>query len=224
MRHSSPLPLTLATACTILLSGCTQSLMNQSAIGLLGQVIQAGIAVGTSSSTTTTTASSGGADRAAPPAAATAAIGTAERFLGVPYKWGGNTPSEGFDCSGFTKYVYAKNGVALPRVSREQANAGQGVALRESSMRAGDLMLFAEPGEAISHVAIYAGDGWFIHASSAGRGVVYTQLDEQRNPWYSQNLVVVRRVTSNGRSLVQSLSLISRPGLKELADRAPAPR
>ena len=127
-----------------------------------------------------------------PTAAASRVLNTADRYIGVPYVWGGNTP-KGFDCSGFTKYVFAKNGVSLPRTSREQARVGNGVPLDFGAMRPGDLLLFAESGEAISHVAIYVGSGRIIHASSAMGGVNYLDLDGSRGAWYVENLVAVRR-------------------------------
>jgi cell wall-associated NlpC family hydrolase len=111
----------------------------------------------------------------------------------VPYVWGGNTPSQGFDCSGFTKYIFAKYSVALPRTSREQSRVGAPVSATFSSLRAGDLMFFAEPDEAISHVAIYAGDGVIIHASSSVGGVGYTNLNEGGD-WFVANFVAARRV------------------------------
>ena len=128
----------------------------------------------------------------APTAAASRVLNTADKYVGVPYVWGGNTPN-GFDCSGFTKYVFARNGVTLPRTSREQSRVGDGVPLDFGAMRAGDLLLFAEPGEAISHVAIYVGSGRIIHASSAMGGVNYLDLDGSYGGWYVQNLVAVRR-------------------------------
>src|SRR5690349_19093625 len=94
---------------------------------------------------------------------------TAERYLGVPYRWGGTSPKTGFDCSGFTQYVFAKHGTRLPRTSREQAASGQRVRPVWSSLRPGDLVMFAEPGRRISHVAIYAGRRRIIHASGSGR-------------------------------------------------------
>ena len=128
-----------------------------------------------------------------PTAAASRVLNTADRYIGVPYVWGGNTPN-GFDCSGFTKYVFAKNGVSLPRTSREQARVGGAVPLDYGAMLPGDILLFAEPGEAVSHVAIYVGSGRIIHASSAAGEVSYLDLDGSRGAWYVQNLVAVRRL------------------------------
>jgi cell wall-associated NlpC family hydrolase len=130
----------------------------------------------------------------APTATAARVLQAADRYLGVPYVWGGNTPESGFDCSGFTKYVFAKQGIQLPRTSREQARVGQGVALDFAAFAPGDLLLFAEPGEAISHVAIYVGDGRIIHASSAVGEVTYLDLGGDRAAWYVQNMVAVRRL------------------------------
>jgi cell wall-associated NlpC family hydrolase len=130
----------------------------------------------------------------APTATAARVLQTADQYVGVPYVWGGNTPAGGFDCSGFTKYVFAKQGIQLPRTSREQARVGQGIALDFGAFAPGDLLLFAEPGEAISHVAIYVGDGQIIHASSAAGEVTYLDLGGDRAAWYVQNMVAVRRV------------------------------
>ena len=135
----------------------------------------------------------------APTAVVSRVLETADQYIGVPYVWGGNTPSSGFDCSGFTKYVFAKQGISLPRTSREQARAGQGIALDFDALVPGDLLLFAEPDEAISHVAIYVGDGQIIHASAAMGGVNYLDLGGDRADWYVQNMVSVRRLTSSGR-------------------------
>lgn len=102
-----------------------------------------------------------------------------ERYIGVPYKWGGTSPRTGFDCSGFVQYVYGSQGVDLPRTSRQMAGAGGGVSTSLSSIAVGDLMLFAQNGK-INHVAIYAGDGRILHSSSSGGGVRYDRLNTSR--------------------------------------------
>jgi hypothetical protein len=142
-----------------------------------------------------------------------------ERYIGVPYVWGGDTP-KGFDCSGFVQYVYRAEGVELPRTSRQMA--GSGFAVSRSEMAVGDLMLFAEPGEAISHVAIYAGSGRFIHSSSSGNGVRYDDLNSGRGAWFRQNMVAVRRVATGSGSIVASFakSLIPFEGF-DPPDKAP---
>lgn len=129
----------------------------------------------------------------APTASASRILHSADAYVGVPYKWGGNTPKEGFDCSGFTKYVFAKQGITLPRTAREQARVGGAIAVDFGSLRPGDLMMFAEPGEAISHVAIYVGSGEIIHSSSSVGGVGYTDLNSG-GEWFVQNFVAARRM------------------------------
>src|SRR5688572_18174899 len=84
---------------------------------------------------------------------AAAVLPTAERYIGTPYKWGGESPRTGFDCSGYVQYVFARHGVKLPRTSRAQAYAGDRVSLDFSSLRRGDLIMFASSGQPISHVA-----------------------------------------------------------------------
>ncbi|HVD59605.1 MAG TPA: C40 family peptidase, partial [Gemmatimonadaceae bacterium] len=86
---------------------------------------------------------------------ARAAVTTGKRYIGVPYVWGGSTP-DGFDCSGFVQYVYKKNGVPLPRTSRQMAHAGKGLSPSIANLREGDLMLFRGKSGVIAHVALYA--------------------------------------------------------------------
>ncbi|MCY7379155.1 MAG: C40 family peptidase [Gemmatimonadaceae bacterium] len=191
----------------LLLSGCAQGMISVSPSTVLSAAVMVGEAVGahrrsTGSSGSGESRSSGGVRiprSPAPTAVVSRVLETADQYIGVPYVWGGNTPNSGFDCSGFTKYVFAKQGISLPRTSREQARAGQGVALDFSALLPGDLLLFAEPDDAISHVAIYVGDGQIIHASAALGGVNYLDLGGDRADWYVQNMVAVRRLTSNGR-------------------------
>jgi cell wall-associated NlpC family hydrolase len=182
----------------LVLSACAQGTLAVSPGTILDGVVLAGRVINAGSRSSSTSGSSRGSSTVRIPrspaasAAAARVLRTADQYVGVPYVWGGNTP-KGFDCSGFTKYVFAKNGVTLPRTSREQARAGDGVPLDFDALRAGDLLLFAEPGEAISHVAIYVGSGQIIHASQAMGEVNYLDLDGSRGAWYVQNLVAVRR-------------------------------
>ncbi|HEX5047010.1 MAG TPA: C40 family peptidase [Gammaproteobacteria bacterium] len=154
---------------------------------------------------------------------------TAERYLGVPYRWGGTSPRTGFDCSGFVQYVFAKHGTRLPRTSREMASSGRRVRPQWSALKPGDLVLFAEPGKRISHVAIYAGSRRIIHASSSGRRVRYDALDTKRGRWFSRRIVAARRVSPHGAALVSDLlaqhaieAVVPRLPL-DPPDRAPIP-
>ena len=128
-----------------------------------------------------------------PSAAAANVLHTADSYVGIKYVWGGNTPGQGFDCSGFTKYIFAKYHIALPRTAREQARVGTALPPDFRSLRPGDLMFFAEPGEAVSHVAIYAGDGRIIHSSSSVGGVGYTDLNAGGD-WFITYFVAARRM------------------------------
>jgi peptidoglycan DL-endopeptidase CwlO len=99
-------------------------------------------------------------------------IQTALRYTGVPYSFGGSTP-EGFDCSGFTRFVYAQSGVYLPRTADEQYEVGQWVS--SNRLQAGDLVFFTTYAEGASHSGIYLGNGQFISATSS-RGVAVNSL------------------------------------------------
>ena len=121
-------------------------------------------------------------------------IPTAERYLGTPYKWGGTSPSTGFDCSGFVQYVFARHGVKLPRTARQMAQVGTYMPPRFSALSPGDLAMFADDGSNISHVAIYAGNGRIIHATSSGGEVRYDDLDSRRGQWFEDHLVAARRI------------------------------
>ncbi len=89
-----------------------------------------------------------------------AVVQASKQYLGVPYLWGGTDPNQGLDCSGFVQRVHRDLGIELPRVSRDQARAGQPVASLAEA-RPGDVLAFGEP---VNHVAIYLGDGQMIHA------------------------------------------------------------
>lgn len=100
-------------------------------------------------------------------------VNTAKQYIGVPYLWGGSTPS-GFDCSGFVQYVFNLHGIQLPRTSQQQWNVGTSVS--KANLQPGDLVFFANTyTSGISHLGIYVGDNQFIHASSS-KGVIISSL------------------------------------------------
>ena len=110
-------------------------------------------------------------------------LDTARSYLGLAYQSGGTSPQTGFDCSGFTQYVFARAGSSIPRVSRDQASAG--VAVPYSQLRPGDLVCFNSP---VSHVGIYLGGGKFIHSPKPGDRVKITELKYM-------DLTAIRRFT-----------------------------
>lgn len=115
-------------------------------------------------------------------------ISTAKEFIGVPYVWGGTTPA-GFDCSGFTRYVFASQGITLPRVSRDQY--GVGTAVSFNNLIQGDLVFFNLTSRSlVSHVGIYIGDGQFISATSS-KGITISSF----SPYWAKAYVGARRVS-----------------------------
>ena len=120
-------------------------------------------------------------------------LATAKRHLGTRYVFGGTRPGA-FDCSGFVRYVFARHGVPLPRTAREQATVGHTVLVGLDSLRAGDLLFFRTRRGRAAHVAIYAGKGRIIHASSGSRRVRYDDLESTRGRWFIAHLSGVRRI------------------------------
>jgi peptidoglycan hydrolase CwlO-like protein len=102
---------------------------------------------------------------------------TAAYYLGIPYVWAGDRPSTGFDCSGFTQYVYAQHGVYLPHYSGFQAQMGVTVGPTDE-IQPGDLLAFGFP---VHHVGIYIGNGLFIHAPRTGDVIKISHLREKNN-------------------------------------------
>ena len=134
------------------------------------------------------------APRAVASASAARILATAERYVGTRYRYGGTTPGGGFDCSGFVQYVFGRNGVRLPRTSREQARSGRAVPRGVSSLKPGDLLLFASRGRGVDHVAIYVGGNRILHSTAGAGGVVYDDLATPRGKWYLARQVASRRV------------------------------
>jgi cell wall-associated NlpC family hydrolase len=150
-----------------------------------------------------TVGNSGVSVRAAPrarrtPAAASASaarvLATAQRYVGTRYRYGGESPSTGFDCSGFVQYVFGRHGVELPRTSRQQASVGQSLPDGLTALKPGDLMLFSSRGARVDHVAIYVGNNRILHSSAVAGGVVYDDLTTSRGKWYMARHVESRRV------------------------------
>ena len=133
----------------------------------------------TTESTTTNTASNTTAS-----ASASSVVSYAKQYLGCKYIYGGTSPS-GFDCSGFTQYVYKHFGVNLNRTAAAQYSNGQSV----TNLQAGDLVMFGKSG--INHVGIYIGGNTFIHAANPSKGV---RTDSMSTGYYKTNYVGARRI------------------------------
>ena len=110
-------------------------------------------------------------DTTAGTASGSAVVDTALSYQGVPYRWGGESP-DGFDCSGLVQHVFARHGVTLPRVAKDQAQVGSPVAL--SDLQPGDLVFFGSP---VDHVGIYAGGGKMVAAPHTGDVVKLQSFD-----------------------------------------------
>lgn len=116
-------------------------------------------------------------------------VNKAKQYLGVKYVYGGASPS-GFDCSGFTSYVYKQFGVKLNRSSSAQTSNGYKVS--RSELKAGDLVFFTSPGsKSVGHVGIYIGNGNFIHAVKPGRAV---EIDTMTSGYYNTYYWGARRI------------------------------
>ena len=116
-----------------------------------------------------------------------AIVATAKKYLGYKYVYGGSSPSTGFDCSGFTSYVFKQHGITLNRTSAGQYS--NGVAVSRSNLQPGDLVMFGK--SSITHVAIYIGGGQIIHASTPSTGV---RIDSLSTGYYNNNYYGARRV------------------------------
>jgi cell wall-associated NlpC family hydrolase len=127
--------------------------------------------------------SSGGGSGSAPAAQYGGVVGVAMQYLGIPYVWGGSSPS-GFDCSGFVMYVYAQVGVSLPH--NAAAQYGYGASVSRSELAPGDLVFF----NGLGHVGIYIGGNQFIHSPHTGDVVKISSL----TGWYASTYYGAKRL------------------------------
>ena len=115
----------------------------------------------------------------------------AMNFLGVPYRRGGNSVDEGFDCSGFTRHVFENSlGLVLPRRSDQQAQSAGLLNVKREELKPGDLVFFNTMRRAFSHVGIYVGEGKFIHAPRTGGEV---RVEDMRQSYWSKRFNGARR-------------------------------
>ncbi|CAN7669839.1 C40 family peptidase [Caballeronia sp. 15715] len=111
-------------------------------------------------------------------------------MIGVRYRWGGNTPDSGLDCSGFVRYVFQDTlGMTLPRRAEEMSRVGEKV--RVSELKPGDLVFFNTMRRSFSHVGIYIGDNKFVHSPSTGSTI---RVDDMDNSYWEKRYTGARRV------------------------------
>jgi cell wall-associated NlpC family hydrolase len=131
--------------------------------------------------------SSRGPSAVAPPTRAERAVRAALAAVGTPYRWGGESPSTGFDCSGLVRWAYGRVGVDLPHNS--YALYGEGRRVSESGMEAGDVLFF----EGFGHVGLYLGRGRMVPAPQSGQNVEVVRLATTN---YGTRLIGARRVAA----------------------------
>jgi cell wall-associated NlpC family hydrolase len=114
-------------------------------------------------------------------------------MIGVRYRWGGNTPDSGLDCSGFVRYVFQDTlGLALPRRAEEMSRVGEKV--RVSDLKPGDLVFFNTMRRTFSHVGIYIGDNKFVHSPSTGSTI---RVDDMDDGYWEKRFTGARRVETS---------------------------
>jgi murein DD-endopeptidase len=115
-------------------------------------------------------------------------VSIAQGLIGTPYRFGGESPKKGFDCSGLVYYSFDQLGVRVPRTAADQRSAAERI--KRDDLVPGDLVFFRNGRGRIDHVGIYAGEGRFIHAPNAGKVVSYAYLDD---PYYRKHFVSAGR-------------------------------
>lgn len=110
----------------------------------------------------------------------------------TPYRYGGSSPRNGFDCSGFVYYVFLKSlGLQLPRTSLEMSRMGE--SLNKDQLRPGDLVFFNTQRQPYSHVGIYVGENRFVHAPKSGKAIAIVNMREK---YWQRRYDGARRITS----------------------------
>ena len=122
-----------------------------------------------------------------PPTRAERAVSFAVEVVGIPYRWGGESPSTGFDCSGLVRWAYGRVGIELPHSS--YALYGEGRRVQDAGMQPGDILFF----EGLGHVGLYVGRGRMVHAPQSGRNVEVVRLASTN---YGARLIGARRVVA----------------------------
>jgi cell wall-associated NlpC family hydrolase len=127
-------------------------------------------------------------------------------MIGVRYRWGGDTPDSGLDCSGFVRYVFQDTlGMTLPRRAEEMSRVGEKV--RVSELKPGDLVFFNTMRRSFSHVGIYIGDNKFVHSPSTGSTI---RVDDMENAYWEKRYTGARRIEASfpmdGNDLRQRVS------------------
>jgi len=120
-------------------------------------------------------------------------VQTALDVMGMPYRWG-DEGEEGFDCSGLIHYAFGKQGISLPRRSRDQAREGEAVEKSLDSLQAGDILTFSAGGREVSHVGLYVGNGKFIHSARQGVQLSVLSPDDVSGRWWYRRWVGARRI------------------------------
>ncbi len=121
---------------------------------------------------------------------ANSVVQTVRGVLGTPYKWGGESPHEGFDCSGLMYWAFRQNGMAIPRVSWEQVRTGQKIS--RSNVRAGDMVFFDTGRKRGFHVGLATGQGTFLHSPKSGSHVAESKLS---GSYWQRRFMLARRIT-----------------------------
>ena len=146
----------------------------------------------TTSSNSSSNSSSGSGTALAASETGNELVDFALGYLGYNYKYGGKSPSTGFDCSGFVSYVYSNFGVSLTRSSSGQYK-NDGVSVSKDELAPGDLVFFSNSStNGVGHVGIYMGDNEFVHSSSSNVGVVVSRLD---STYYIRNWIGAKRIS-----------------------------